>query len=117
MRNRGTVDDDDDDDFYNTSQGVAEQQRLLVREQDDTIGMLGESVQRVQHMALRVNEELATQNRMIDDIDDQVEKTDQGIRSLHTKLRKISNDTDRGKYCLIAVLLVLLLILTLMVLA
>ena len=112
--------DDDDDDFYSGggAGGVAaEQQRLLVREQDDTIKQLGSSVERVQNMAQRVNDELAEQNRMIDDLDEEVGRTDSRMKGLNTTLRRLSNDSDRGKYCLIIVLLIVLAILTLMVLS
>ena len=61
MRARGQSNDDDEDDFYSASRGAAEQQSLLVREQDDTIRDLAKVVTRVQDMALRVNEELASQ--------------------------------------------------------
>ena len=110
-------DDDDDDDFYSNSQGAAEQQRLLMREQDDTILALGASVERVQGMALRVNEELAEQNRMIDEIDEDVERTDSRLKGLHGTLRKLSRDSDRGKYAVICCLMALLIVLTFMVLS
>eukprot|EP00325_Prymnesiales_sp_UTEX-LB-985_P024899 CAMPEP_0174719866 /NCGR_PEP_ID=MMETSP1094-20130205/32185_1 /TAXON_ID=156173 /ORGANISM="Chrysochromulina brevifilum, Strain UTEX LB 985" /LENGTH=122 /DNA_ID=CAMNT_0015920257 /DNA_START=137 /DNA_END=505 /DNA_ORIENTATION=- len=110
-------DDDEDDDFYSSGGGVAEQQRLLVREQDDTIKSLASSVERVQGMALRVNEELHAQNRLIGEIDEDVEKTDNRLRSLNTTLRNLANDQDRGKYCVICLLLVVLGILTMMVLS
>ena len=125
LRGRATLggsanndDDDDDDDFYaGSSKGAAEQQRLLVREQDDTIGNLAKTVERVQGMAIRVNEELASQNKLIDEIDGEVVKTDSRMKMLNTKLRHIANDSDRGKYCLICVLLGVLGVLVLLVLS
>ena len=111
-------DDDDDDDFYRGKNGgAAEQQRLLVREQDDSISQLADTVKRVQGMAIRVNEELGSQNKLIDEIDEDVSRTDAGIKSMHTRLRHLANDGDRGKYCLIVVLLIVLGILVLMVLS
>ena len=87
----------DDDDFYTRE---SETQRLLVRDQahrseisaaprlhlgrdlgcistasraqDTTLRHLSSSVDRVQGIAIRVNEEIRDQNRMLDDIDDQV---------------------------------------------
>ena len=108
---------DDVDDFYCGSIGAAEQQRRLVREQDDTIGALGKTVERVHGMATMVNEELASQNRLISEIDEDVEKTDSRLRRMHSKLRNLANDSDRGKYCLIVVLLIVLAILTMAVLS
>ena len=36
---------------------------------------------------------------------------------MHSKLRNLANDSDRGKYCLIVVLLIVLAILTMAVLS
>lgn len=119
MRSRGAAslgDDDDEDDFY-AGRGGSETQKLLVREQDDTIKSLATSVGIVQGMALRVNEELAAQNRLIEEIDDEVEKTDSRMKGLHTQLRKLANDSDRGKYCAIVVLLIVLIVLVLLVIS
>ena len=110
-------DDDNDDDFYRGAAPARETQRLLVREQDEQIKMLASSVERVQGMAVRVNEELSEQNRLISELDDDVEKTDSNMRMLNTKLRNLAQDQDRGKYCLILVLLIILVWLTLMVLS
>lgn len=106
---------DDSDDFY-VRGSVAETQRLLVQEQDDTIRGLAASVQRVQGMALLVNEELAAQNRLLEDIDEDVDRTDSKIKSLHGRLARLANDRDSGKYCVIVCLLVVLGILILLVL-
>ena len=113
-------DDDDDDDFYagsNRRGGAAEQQRLLVREQDQTIRQLASSVDRVQGLARVVNDELHSQNALLDELDDDVERTDTRLKGLNTQLRKLANDSDRGKYCLIVVLLITLAVLTLLVLS
>ena len=71
----------------------------------------------VHGMATMVNEELASQNRLISEIDEDVEKTDSRLRMMHSKLRNLANDSDRGKYCLIVVLLIVLAILTMAVLS
>ena len=112
---RALDDDDDEDDFYGRP-GGAEKQKLLEREQDDTIRTLGQSVERIQGMALRVNEELASQNQMLEEIDDEVDRTDSKLKSLHGKLSRLANDNDRGKYCVIFCLLILLGVLIFLVL-
>ena len=109
--------EDDDDDFYHSSAGASETQRLLVREQDETIASLSTSVDRVQTMAIRVNEELASQNRILGELDDDVEKTDSRMRMLNSRLRNLSQDPNRGQYCVICILLVVLFILTMLVLS
>ena len=117
MRARGGADDDDDSFYSRPGAVAAETQSLLVAEQDETIRSLASSVTRVQDMALRVNEELASQNRLIGQIDDEVEKTDNSMRSMNSRLRKLAHDKDRGKYCVIVLLIVVLVILTMMVLS
>lgn len=115
-RNHGDDDAEEDDDFYSGG-GSGEQQRLLAREQDDTMRTLGSSVQRVHGLALRVNEEITSQTRLIDAIDEEVGQTDSKLRGLHTKLSRLTRDGDRGKYCIIALLLVVLVVLVLMILS
>ena len=102
-----------DDDFYSRE---SETQRLLVRDQDSTLRHLSSSVDRVQGIAIRVNEEIRDQNRMLDDIDDELDKTAGRLAGMHAQLRRIANDKDRGKYCVIFCLLVLLVVLISMVL-
>ena len=104
---------DDPEDFYAKS---GEKQKLLLRDQDETLKMLAGSVDRVHSMALRVNEELADQNRMLTDIDTEVDRTESKLASVHKSLKMLANDSDRGKYCVICLLIVLLVWLIMMVL-
>jgi len=84
--------------------------------QDETLKHLANSVDRVQSMALRVNEELVDQNRMLTDIDNEVDRTESKLASVHKSLKMLANDSDRGKYCVICLLIVLLVWLVMMVL-
>jgi hypothetical protein len=113
----GSAADDDDDDFYSGKGGAAEQQRLLVRDQDETISQLHRSVEKVHGMAVLINDDIRDQNKLLAEITDDVESTDSRLKSLHGKLRHLANDSDRGKYCLIVVLLIVLGILVLLVLS
>ena len=99
--------DDDDDYLYNKE---SETQSLLVKQQDEQLQHLARSVDRVSGMATHINQELRDQNRLIDDIDDEVDKTGGKLASLQTQLRRISNDKDKGKYCVILCLVILLFI-------
>lgn len=117
-RAAATLHDDDDDDFYQgRNLSGQEQQRLLVREQDDTIKNLAKSVERVHGLARVVNDELASQNHLLEEMDEDVENTDYRLKGLNTQLRKLANDGDRGKYCLILVLLIVLGVLIMLVLS
>ena len=102
----------DDEDFY-----AHENQRLLQHEEDNTLHDLGSTVLRVHNMARQVNDEIHTQNHLIDEVDDMVDKTDIKMSSLRAKLKRLASDnTNRGKYCVILALLVLLWVLVGMVL-
>lgn len=117
-RAAATLHDDDDDDFYQgRNLSGQEQQRLLVREQDDTIKNLAKSVERVHGLARVVNDELASQNHLLEEMDEDVENTNYRLKGLNTQLRKLANDGDRGKYCLILVLLIVLGVLIMLVLS
>ena len=87
--------DDDEDDFYNCSGETA----AYPRAGRDACHRVGRRPR--QGMAIRVNEELRSQNVLLDDIEDQVEKTDSRMASLHRQLKTLANDKDRGKYCVI----------------
>ena len=106
-------DEEEPDDYYAKN---SETQKLLMRDQDDTLKMLGSAVDRVQSMARQVNQELSDQNQMLDTIDDEVDKTESKLASVHKSLKMLANDTDRGKYCVICLLIVLLVWLVMMVL-
>ena len=106
-------DEEDPDDYYAKN---SETQKLLMRDQDDTLKMLGSAVDRVQSMARQVNQELSDQNQMLDTIDDEVDKTESKLASVHKSLKMLANDTERGKYCVICLLIVLLVWLVMMVL-
>ena len=106
-------DEEEPDDYYAKN---SETQKLLMRDQDDTLKMLGSAVDRVQSMARQVNQELSDQNQMLDTIDDEVDKTESKLASVHKSLKLLANDTDRGKYCVICLLIVLLVWLVMMVL-
>ena len=117
-RAAATLHDDDDDDFYQgRNLSGQEQQRLLVREQDDTIKNLAKSVELRHGLARRVNDELASQNHLLEEMDEDVENTNYRLKGLNTQLRKLANDGDRGKYCLILVLLIVLGVLIMLVLS
>jgi hypothetical protein len=62
-------------------------------------------------MALSINEELDSQSRMIEDIDDHIDKTESTLSVLQKKMKEIANDSDRGKYCTICFLTVVLVVL------
>lgn len=100
--------DDDGESFY---AGQGEKQQLLMQEQNETLQALQGGINRMGQMALSINEELDSQSRMIEDIDDHIDKTESTLSVLQKKMKELANDSDRGKYCTICFLTVVLVVL------
>jgi syntaxin 6 len=100
--------EDDGDNFY-MSEG--EKQQLLLQEQDETLSALKGGINRMGHLALSINEELDSQNRMIEGIDDHIDKTESSLGGLQKKLKALAADSDSGKYCTVCFLTVVLVVL------
>ncbi|GAB2290107.1 Syntaxin-51 [Dionaea muscipula] len=62
------------------NQGIVGLQRQVMREQDEGLEKLEETVTSTKHIALAVNEELDLQTRLIDTLDYQVEATSSWLR-------------------------------------
>ncbi|XP_074648654.1 syntaxin-8-like [Tubulanus polymorphus] len=83
-------------------------QQLMIKEQDEGLGVLSDIVRRQKNMALDIGDEVDSQNDLIDDITDHVDNTDrrllEGTRAIHTVDRKSSSS------CWYWVIIILLLI-------
>jgi len=90
-----------------------EKAQLLEQEQEqrEALRALQGGINRMGQMALAVNEELDHQNRMIEDIDEHIDKSESSLSTLTKKLKALSNDSDGGKYCTICFLTVVLVVL------
>ncbi|GJV27142.1 syntaxin of plants 52 [Tanacetum coccineum] len=60
--------------------GIVGLQRQIMREQDEGLGKLEETVISTKHIALAVNEELTLHTRLIDDLDEHVDVTDSRLK-------------------------------------
>ena len=74
------------------------------------------AVQRVKSMAGQMNEELSHQNRMIGALEEQMEHVSSTMGGLKRKMAEMVQSKDRGKYCAILWLSLLLLLLFMLVL-
>ncbi|KAL0443321.1 UNVERIFIED_CONTAM: syntaxin [Sesamum latifolium] len=64
------------------NQGVVGLQRQIMREQDEGLEKLEETVISTKHIALAVNEELDLHARLIDDLDEHVDVTDSRLQTV-----------------------------------
>ncbi|KAK4795220.1 hypothetical protein SAY86_013214 [Trapa natans] len=82
------------------NQGIVGLQRQIMREQDDGLEKLEETVISTKHIALAVNEELDLHTRLIDSLDQHVDVTDSRLRRVQKNLAILNKRTKGGCTCL-----------------
>lgn len=87
--------------------GVVGLQRQVMREQDEGLEQLEETVLSTKHIALAVNEELGLHTRLIDDLDEHVEVTDSRLKRVQKNLAVLNKRTKGGCSCLCLLLSVI----------
>ncbi|XP_024023681.1 syntaxin-52 [Morus notabilis] len=80
--------------------GVVGLQRQIMREQDEGLEKLEETVVSTKHIALAVNEELDLHARLIDDLDYHVDVTDSRLRRVQKSLAFLNKRTKGGCSCM-----------------
>lgn len=86
--------------------GVVGFQRQIMKEQDEGLEKLEETVTSTKHIALAVNEELDLHTRLIDDLDQHVDVTDSRLRRVQKNLAILNKRTKGGCSCLCMLLAV-----------
>ncbi|CAJ1964029.1 unnamed protein product [Sphenostylis stenocarpa] len=87
--------------------GLVGLQRQIMKEQDDGLEKLEETVISTKHIALAVNEELDLHTRLIDDLDEHVDVTDSRLRRVQKNLAVLNKRTKGGCSCLCMLLSVI----------
>ncbi|KAG2690702.1 hypothetical protein I3843_09G198100 [Carya illinoinensis] len=87
--------------------GVVGLQRQVMKEQDEGLGKLEETVISTKHIALAVNEELDLHTRLIDDLDQHVDVTDSRLRRVQKHLAILNKRTKGGCSCMCMLLSVI----------
>ena len=86
----------------------------LCRRQDEDLDQLGDQVQRIGHMGLQINEELTSQNNLIEQLDEDVEGTSSRLAAAQKKMNSVLKKAGlKGQIMIIVFLLALLIILIL----
>ncbi|XP_021745621.1 syntaxin-51-like [Chenopodium quinoa] len=96
--------------------GIVGFQRQIMREQDEGLEKLEETIVSTKHIALAVNEELTLHTRLLDTLDDHVESTNSRLQRIQRRLAIFNKRTKGGCACL-CLLVVLIVALILVVLA
>ncbi|PKI77451.1 syntaxin-52-like isoform X2 [Punica granatum] len=89
------------------NQGIVVLQRQVMREQDEGLEKLEETVISTKHIALAVNEELDLHTRLIDNLDQHVEVTDSRLRRVQKNLAILNKRTKGGCTCMCMILAVI----------
>jgi syntaxin 6 len=91
------------------------QTSLLMEQQDETLDELGEAVVRVGEMAEGISEEIQQQNRMLDELDDDLANVEEELGMVMGKLAKFLKTKDpwqlRTIFMLILIIVVMLFVL------
>lgn len=96
------------------NQGIVGLQRQVMKEQDEGLEKLEETVISTKHIALAVNEELDLHTRLIDSLDQQVDVTDSRLRRVQKNLA-ILNKRMKGSCTCMSMLLAVIAIVILVV--
>ncbi|KAL3733413.1 hypothetical protein ACJRO7_022869 [Eucalyptus globulus] len=89
------------------NQGIVVLQRQVMREQDEGLEKLEETVVSTKHIALAVNEELDLHTRLIDNLDQHVDVTDSRLRRVQKNLAILNKRTKGGCTCMCMILSVI----------
>ncbi|WVW78755.1 hypothetical protein I302_100716 [Kwoniella bestiolae CBS 10118] len=107
---------DDEDDLEEAKRWEAEQQQLLVRRQDDTLGVISGTLHTLASQAGLIGNEVAEQSEMLDDLGNRVDTTDSKLRKVQRTMNDFirRNEETKSGWC-IGILIVILMILLLLV--
>jgi syntaxin 6 len=89
---------------------------LLMQQQDETLEELDEAVVRVGHMASTIHEELGTQNKILDEIEEDLTDAEEKLGAVMGKLAKLLKTKDKCQLGTILALLLTALVLFFLVL-
>mmetsp|Transcript_30886 Transcript_30886/g.43848 ORF Transcript_30886/g.43848 Transcript_30886/m.43848 type:complete len:122 (-) Transcript_30886:92-457(-) len=80
------------------------QNSLLIEEQDETLDELGDAVLRVGEMASGISEEIGRQNKMLDDMDEDLADAEEKLGLVMGKLAKFLKTKNKWQLCTILTL-------------
>lgn len=103
--------DSEEDDFI---QNQIKSQQTQMRKQDEGLEMLSQSAERLGKLSLNINEELNSQNKMLDDMENDLDKATTNLNFVTFKTRELIKKSGGKKNFLIIVSLTLVVIFLIM---
>ncbi|CAN0896749.1 SYP61 [Linum grandiflorum] len=105
--------DDNNDDFI---QSESDRQLLLIKQQDDELDELSTSVERIGSVGLTIHEELLSQERIIDDLGNEMDSTSNRLDFVQKKVGMVMKKASaKGQLMMILFLVALFIILFVLV--
>eukprot|EP00163_Fabomonas_tropica_P006355 TRINITY_DN15928_c0_g1_i1.p1 TRINITY_DN15928_c0_g1~~TRINITY_DN15928_c0_g1_i1.p1 ORF type:complete len:249 (-),score=45.71 TRINITY_DN15928_c0_g1_i1:14-760(-) len=109
------MDDATTRDNQNFIEGEGQRQKLIMQQQDQQLDGLSEAVGRLGEIGQDINIEITHQNRLLEEIDNEADTFQGKMDRVMKKLDKIIGQKDRGKICIIFLLMILLIVLAFLV--
>jgi t-SNARE complex subunit (syntaxin) len=111
-----------DDSINQDNQSYIDNQLLLqnktIEQQDRGLDQASQGIERVQHIAIAMGDELSDQNRELEEMERDVERTQGMMKRTMNRLNKLLNQTsDKGKIIMIIILVVIIIGLVAVILA
>ena len=89
-----------------------EHQQLLVRRQDEDLDDISVSISRIGQVGLTIGDELASQSKMLEDLEEDVDGVNARLAAAERKMREVLKKVGlRGQICVIIFLTIILFIL------
>jgi hypothetical protein len=94
-----------------TLQQQQQHREAVIDNQDQELGVLGNALDRLGAMSKVINEELKTQGKELDALGGDMDQTSSKMKQAEDIMKKMLKQKDRGKFCAIFVLSVVLILL------
>ena len=94
----------------------ASSQLMMMEQQDETLDELDGAVVRVGHMAENIHEELGHQNKMLNELEDDLENAEEQLGLVMGKLAKMLKTKNKWQLCTILALSMIVIVLLFLVL-
>ena len=99
-------------DIGRNESGLDDHQQLLVRRQDEDLDDISASISRIGQVGLTIGDELASQSKMLEDLEEDVDGVNARLAAAERKMREVLKKVGlRGQICVIIFLTIILFIL------
>lgn len=108
LSNTHSLEDNEENKFIENSQASAQ---LMMEQQEETLDELDGAVVRVSHMAENIHEELSHQNKMLDELQDDLQNAEEQLGLVMGKLAKMLKTKNKCHLGTIVILSIIVIVL------